>query len=482
MTGAQQKSEQVVTQEIDTADIMEDATEPPKRRAGRRLVDWLFSPWMTEVANAPYDWQQDSHRAFIEQQPLRARALLYAVATAVVALVIWASLAEIDEVTRGQGRVIPSRQIQVIQSQDGGVVTEIRVREGEVVEKGKILVHLDPTRFESTFRENRAEYQAVMVKAARLRAVANKTGFHPEAEFIAAVPLIVMQEVALFESSQGELTLEKQIAEEQLVQRRQELQEVIARKQQMARSLSLVQRELNVTRPMVSSGAVSEVEILRLEREVNQLNGEHKQAAAQQRRINSSIVEAQRKVEEVELEFINDVREELADTLTRINALREAGTGLSDRVKQTSVRSPVRGTIKQLFFNTIGGVVLPGKEIVEIVPLDDTLLLEARIRPKDIAFLIPGQKALVKFTAYDFVVYGGLEGVVEYIGADTVMDEEGNPFYNVRVRTHESTMGEEMPIIPGMTVEVDILTGKKTILAYLMKPVLRAKQYAMTER
>jgi len=459
-----------------------DELELPKPRMGRRVVDWLFSPWMTEVVNAPYDWQQDSHKAFIEQQPLRARALLYAVAIVVVVLVIWSSLAEIDEVTRGQGRVIPSQQIQVIQSQDGGVVTEILVREGEIVEKGQLLVHLDQTRFESTFRENRAEYQALMVKAARLRAVADKTDFIPDAELAEAVPRIVRQEAALFESSKAEISLEKQIAEEQLDQRKQELQEVIARKQQMARSLSLVQQELRVTSPMVASGAVSEVEILRLEREVNQLSGEHKQAAAQQRRIDSSIIEAQRKVEGVELEFINKVREELADTITRINGLREAGTGLSDRVKQTSVRSPVRGTIKQLFFNTIGGVVLPGKEIVEVVPLDDTLLLEARIRPKDIAFLIPGQKALVKFTAYDFVVYGGLEGVVEYIGADTVMDEEGNAFYNVRVRTHEPTMGDEMPIIPGMTVEVDILTGKKSILAYLMKPVLRAKQYAMTER
>ena len=459
-----------------------DALEPPKRRLGRRVVDWLFSPWMKDIENTPYDWQQDSHKAFIEQQPLRARALLYAVAIVVVLLVVWSSLAKIDEVTRGQGRVIPSRQIQVIQSQDGGVVTEILVREGETVEKGQLLVHLDQTRFEATYRENRAEYQAVMIKAARLRAVAEKTEFLPDPGIAKSVPLIVKQEAAIFLSSQAELELEKQIAEEQLTQRRQELQEIIARKHQMAKSLSLVQRELNVTRPMVSSGAVSEVEILRLEREVNQLSGEHKQAQAQERRIESSIVESQRKVEEVELEFINEVREELADTITRINALREAGAGLSDRVKQTSVRSPVRGTIKQLFFNTIGGVVLPGKEIIEVVPLDDTLLLEARIRPKDIAFLIPGQKALVKFTAYDFVVYGGLEGVVEYIGADTVMDEEGNPFYNVRVRTHEPTMGAEMPIIPGMTVEVDILTGKKSILAYLMKPVLRAKQYALTER
>jgi adhesin transport system membrane fusion protein len=477
MTDAPLKADQ----EIADQGVIEESA-PVKRNVARRLVDYLFSPWMKEAETSSYDWQLDSHRAFIEQQPLRARALLYAVAVIVVALIIWSALAKIDEVTRGQGRVIPSRQIQVIQSQDGGVVTEIRVREGETVEKGQLLVLLDQTRSEATFRENRAEYQAVMVKAARLRAVAEDTAFVPDLDFVEAVPLIVKQEVALFEFTRAELTLEKQIAEEQLTQRKQELQEVIARRDQMETSLKLVQRELGVTRPMVASGAVSEVEILRLEREVNQLSGEYKQAVAQQKRIGSSIVEAMRKVEEVELEFISEVREELADTLTRINALREAGAGLSDRVKQTSVRSPVRGTIKQLFFNTIGGVVLPGKEIVEVVPLDDTLLLEARIRPKDIAFLIPGQKALVKFTAYDFVVYGGLEGVVEYIGADTVMDEEGNPFYNVRVRTIEPSMGEEMPIIPGMTVEIDILTGKKTILAYLMKPVLRAKQYAMTER
>jgi adhesin transport system membrane fusion protein len=165
-----------------------------------------------------------------------------------------------------------------------------------------------------------------------------------------------------------------------------------------------------------------------------------------------------------------------------MNGLREAGTGLSDRVKQTELRSPVNGTVKQLYYNTVGGVVLPGKDIIEVVPLDDTLLLEVRIRPQDIAFLVPEQAALVKFTAYDFVVYGGLDGVVEHIGADTVMDEEGNPFYEVNVRTLEASLGENKPIIPGMTVEVDILTGKKTILAYLMKPVLRARQHALTER
>jgi membrane fusion protein, adhesin transport system len=467
-------------QPINLEDLM--SAPPKKKGVGRRLMDKLFSPWMTDIETTPYDWQNDAHRAFVEQQPLRARALLYGVAIVVVALVAWAALAQIDEVTRGQGKVSPSKQVQLVGSQDGGVVTEILVREGDIVEKGQLMLRLDQTRSESTFRENRAEFQALSVKAARLRAVVDKTEFVPDPELTEKVPRIVAQELAIYRSSQEELSLEVQIAEQQLLQRQEELTEITARERQMARSLELTQRELNKTRPMVASGAVSEVEILRLERQVNELSGERQQAAAQLQRIKSSITEAQRKIEEVELEFVNEVRQELTDTLTRMNALEEAGTGLSDRVKQTNVRSPVNGTVKQLYYNTIGGVVLPGKEIIEVVPLDDTLLLEVRIRPKDIAFLIPGQKALVKFTAYDFVVYGGLDGTVEHIGADTVMDEEGNPFYEVNVRTKEPNLGEDKPIIPGMTVEVDILTGKKSILAYLMKPVLRAKQYALTER
>ena len=467
-------------QPINLEDLMQ---APPKKKGmGRRILDKLFAPWMTDIETTPYDWQNDAHRAFVEQQPLRARAMLYGVAIVVVALVVWAALAKIDEVTRGQGKVIPSQQIQLVGSQDGGVVTEILVREGDIVDKGELMLRLDQTRSESTFRENRAEFQALSVKAARLRAVVDKTEFVPDPELVEKVPRIVGQELAIYQSSQAELSLEVQIAEQQLLQRQEELTEITARERQMARSLQLTQRELNKTRPMVASGAVSEVEILRLERQVNELSGERQQAAAQLQRIKSSISEAESKIAEVELEFVNEVRQELTDTLTRMNALEEAGTGLSDRVKQTNVRSPVNGTVKQLYYNTIGGVVLPGKEIIEVVPLDDTLLLEVRIRPKDIAFLIPGQKALVKFTAYDFVVYGGLDGTVEHIGADTVMDEEGNPFYEVNVRTKEPNLGEDKPIIPGMTVEVDILTGKKSILAYLMKPVLRAKQYALTER
>jgi adhesin transport system membrane fusion protein len=345
-----------------------------------------------------------------------------------------------------------------------------------------LLVRLDQTRSQSTFRENRAEFQALSVKEARLRALVEKTEFLPDPDFVTAVPAIVVEEVALFESKKSELALAQQIAQEQLVQRSEELVEITAAERQAARSLELSQQELRMTRPMVASGAVSEVEILRLEQQVNELSGARKQAAAKIKQIESAIVEARRKLGSVDVEFNNKVREELAQTISKVNSLRETGEGLSDRVRQTDVRSPVKGTVKQLYYNTIGGVVLPGKEIIEIVPTDDTLLLEARVRPQDIAFLVPGQKAMVKFTAYDFVVHGGLDGVLEQIGADTILDEEGNPFYEVTVRTTESSLASDKPIIPGMVAEVDILTGKKSVLAYLMKPVLRAKQYALTER
>jgi membrane fusion protein, adhesin transport system len=452
------------------------------RSRKRYLADFIFAPWLRDSADAPRNWEQDAHRAYVEQQPLRARTLLYIVALIVIALVVWAAFAEIDEVTRGEGKVIPSRQIQVMQSQDGGIVTEIHTRAGDVVEAGQLLVRLDQTRSESNLRENQAEFQALSVRAARLGANLARADFIVEPAWLDQVPGIVEQELALYESSMAQLNLQRQIAEEQLEQRQQELAEVSARSRQLSRSLDLSQQELNVTRPMVSSGAVSQVEILRLEREVNQLSGEFEQSGAQIKRISSAIQEAQRRLSEVEVEYENTVREELTNTIARMNGLREAGLGLSDRVRQTEVRSPVKGTVKRLYHNTIGGVVLPGKEVVEVVPLDDTLLVEVRIRPKDIAFLIPGQEALVKLTAYDFVVYGGLEGAVEFIGADTIMDDEGIPFYEVHVRTREPGFGEDMPIMPGMTVQVDILTGKKTILAYLMKPVLRAKQYALTER
>jgi adhesin transport system membrane fusion protein len=199
-------------------------------------------------------------------------------------------------------------------------------------------------------------------------------------------------------------------------------------------------------------------------------------------RSQASIGEAQRKMKETELSFRNEARKELAENLGRLNALNESAVALNDKVDKSQIKSPVRGRVQRVLVNTVGGVVQAGKDLVEIVPLDDKLVLEAKVNPRDIAFIHPGQSANVKFTAYDSSIYGGLEATVENISPDTVVDEKGNAFYLVRVQTKKPQLGESMPIIPGMTAEVDVLTGKKSVLSYLLKPVLKVKQNALRER
>ena len=437
---------------------------------------------MTDRRPDSIGWELSAEQAILEQEPLRAKRLLYGIASVVILLVAWAYVAEVDTVTRGQGKVIPSRQVQILGSQDGGVITDIMVREGDLVAKGQLLIKLDPTRSNSSLGENRAQLIGLQVKAARLSALAGGVLFQPTAEMISVAPDVVKEEQQLYQSNLAELSVQQRIADQQLTQRREELNELTARESQLATEYRLADQELSGTRPMLASGAVSEVEILRLEREVNKAKGELQQTRAQIDRVQASIVEAQEKLLGIDLEFANNAREQLTDTVTQINALSEVAAGLSDRVRQTNLVSPVAGTIKQLLFNTLGGIVLPGRDVIELIPADDTLLVEVRIRPQDIGFLAPGQEANVKVTAYDFVVYGGLEGRVEQIGADTVLDEEGNAFYEVTVRTRSADLGADKPIIPGMTVEVDVLTGKKTVLAYLLKPVLRARQRALSER
>ncbi|WP_271271381.1 HlyD family type I secretion periplasmic adaptor subunit [Aliamphritea hakodatensis] len=458
-------------------------TEPKANPSpGRRLMDRAFEHWIPVDEPDNLNWLEDADRAMLEQDPVKTRKLLYVIILVVISLITWSAYAQIDEVTRGEARVIPSRQVQIIQSQDGGVVTELAVAEGDIVEPGQLLVKLDATRSVASFRENRAELIALQVKAERLRSVAEEEPFYPTSDMADSVPEVVEQEMALFSSSMEALEASRSIARQQLDQRHQELVEARAQKSQLDRSYNFAAHELEVSAPLLSSGAVSEIEVLRLRREVSRLTGERAQVSAKIQRILATIAEAENRISEVSLEFKNDIREELSRTTSRINTLTESSRGLLDRVEQTAVVSPVKGTVKQLFFNTIGGVILPGRDIAEIVPADDALLLEAKINPRDIAFLRPGQEALVKFTAYDFIVYGGLKATVEHISADTVVDENGVPFYIVRVRTLESEMGEGKPIIPGMVAEVDILTGKKSILHYMLKPVFRARQYALTER
>jgi adhesin transport system membrane fusion protein len=447
-----------------------------------RWIDRLLTILLPIRGGRNLNWEMDADYAGIDQEPLRARSLLYFAGFILFVLVCWAALTEIEEVTRGEGRVIPSHQVQVIQAVDGGVVSEIAVEEGHVVDVGQLLLRIDPTRFVSSLRENRSQYMALLVKSERLKALSENRPFMSPAELQEKDQGLLEREQRLYESSRNELDAQLGVSRQQLQQRHEELREAEANLDQLVHRLELLVKEFDVTKSLLDSGAVSEVELLRLEREVIQTSGEREQVSAQVDRVQSSITEARRRIHEVELAFYNQVRRELSEVQAKLSSLNEEKTTLADRVMHADVKSPVRGTVNRLYVNTLGAVVQPGKEVVEIVPLDDILVLEAKINPKDIAFLRPGLKAQVKFTAYDYAIYGSLEAVVDQIGADTVVDEQGNAYYMVRVHTIKPELGENLPIIPGMVAQVDIITGQKTLLTYLLKPILRAKAMAFRER
>ncbi len=408
--------------------------------------------------------------------------LLYAIAFVLLAFLVWAYFSEVQEVSRGEGRVIPSKQVQVIQSLDGGIVSEILVTEGQSVEVGTPLIRIDETRAISSLRENQSQFYALLAKQARLKALADDTPFSPPPEVKKEAPEIYDQENAFYLNSREELRSAVGIANDQMVQREKELLELQYKKESAERVYESTSKELTANKPLLASGAVSEIDILRLEREASRARGDIDQTKAQISRTQSAIAESRRKINEVTQSFKSKVRYELNETTAKLNSLSEVSVSLQDRVNQTTLKSPVNGKVSRLFFNTIGGVIQPGKEVLEVVPTDDALILETKIQIKDIAFIRVGQTAVVKLTAYDYSIYGALDAVVENVAADSTVDEDGNAYYIVRVRTLKSSLGKGLPIIPGMVAQVDIMTGKKTVLSYLLKPVLKAKSYAFSER
>ena len=432
------------------------------------------------------EFMNDVTAAMLTQSPKGGRLILWMIFTFIMLAILWASWAELDEVTKGAGKVIPSSQIQIIQNLEGGILSAMMVNEGDAVEKDQILLQIDDTRFSSSLRETQLQYWALEAKAARLQAEVESRDFIAPEDVTKNHPELVDQEQALFKSRQKELATNRAILSEQTAQIRQEIAELKARQSQLRRSLGLLKKELSLSQPLVDAGAISEVEVLRLEREVNELQGELESTTLAIPRADSRLEEAEKKVAEIEIRFRNEAHAELNAVRAELSQLGETSVALEDRVKRTAVRSPVKGTVKQVMVNTVGGVIQPGMELMEIVPLEDSLLIEAKVSPKDIAFLHPDQKAIVKLTAYDFAIYGALEGKVEHISADTIKEErEDESYYLVRVRTGQSHLGSEdkpLPIIPGMQAEVDVLTGKKTVLEYLLKPVLRAKGRALRER
>lgn len=452
-------------------------------KLGRRSERWLerlMGRWLRVPDKR--GWEIGSEWARVQQEPIRPRAMLWTIFLTVLVLLIWAGLAPIDEVARGDGKVIPSSQLQVVQSLDGGVVEELAIQEGELVKRGQLLVSIESTRFDSEYAEQKAREMSLQAEVFRLRALIDGTDLSFPPDFQQRAPELVVVQRSLFENSRNELKEQEAIYRQQLEQRQADLEEARSARRQYQEVLNLASRELALKRPLLASGAVSEVDLIKLEREISNARGEVAQAEAAINRSRAAISEAESKVRETRLVMTNRWRRELSEAISELSATREMLAGLQDRVKKTKIVAPVDGTVQRLFVKTVGGVVSPGQDVVEIVPLNDELLVEARVSPKDIAFIRKGQEAIVKFTAYDFAVFGGLKATVEHISADTITDENDNTFYLTRLRTESQGFSEQLAIIPGMTAQVDILTGEKTVLEYLLKPVVRATSQALSER
>ena len=446
----------------------------------------------------------DVYGAMMTDAPTGHRLIIWSLAAMMICFFIWTYFSELDQVTTGMGKVIPSTQVQMIQSLDGGILQEIYVQEGLLVEKGQPLVRIDDTRFRSDFAQQEQEVYGLQTNVIRMRAeldsilisdmsadwrqqvkITKQTLIFPE-ELIAQEPALVKRQREEYSGRLDNLSNQLEILVRQIQQRQQETEELASKIATLTTSFQLVSRELELTKPLAQKGIVPEVELLKLERIVNDIQGELQSLRLLRPKVKASMDEAILKRREAVFIYAADLRAQLNEMQTKLSRMNQAQIGAFDKVSKAVITSPVAGTIKSIHINTLGGVIQPGVEIIEIVPSEDRLLIETKILPKDIAFLHPGLPAVVKVTAYDFTRYGGLKGTVEHISADTSQDEEGNSFYTIKVRTEESSLikddGTQMPIIPGMLTSVDVITGKRSILEYILNPILRAKDTALRER
>lgn len=411
--------------------------------------------------------------------------LLAAVALFFVLALVWATFFQIEEVARGDGRVITRSQVQVITNLEGGIISEILVREGDVVQKDQPLMRIDATRHIAAYREGEQGALGLKAKIARLAAEANRTVFSMPADVQKANPIVAQNEIVLYRARQAELATKTQVLRQQLAQRESELRELQSRTERLAEQLALVDRELGITAPLVKRGVVSEVELLRLEREQTRMHSDLEQARLSTPRAKAAIDEVRSKLADADATFRSQAGSELAHAQAEFSKVSEQMPALEDRATRTLVRAPMHGIIKTIPNKTIGGVVQPGSPMLEMVPVEDSLLIETRLRPADIAFVHAGQRAVVKVSAYDYSIFGALEGKIEHVSADSIVPQQGEPYYVAHVRTASNAINyydKNLSISPGMLATVDVITGKRSVIYYLTKPINRARERALTER
>jgi adhesin transport system membrane fusion protein len=446
--------------------------------------------WMTTpTEREDLSFIRDAEAAVNDAPSRKSSIFLFTCVALFMSFIGWAYFAEIDEVTRGQGQVIPSSKKQVVQSLEGGIVEELKVREGDTVKKGQVLLRIDDTGFSSDLGELNAKHRSLSIQVKRLRSEsvnpdASKVDFGEELRKLA--PQAVENEKTLFDIRKSALKNQLSVLKERLFQRQQELAELKENEKRYQNGLAIALREFKMKEPLAKRGIVSKTDVLRLEREMSDLRGQLASTRQGIPRVEASIREAERLSDEQKISFRQGAQTELNAKLSELSIVEQSLKAANDRVDRTDIRSPVTGIVNKLHTNTIGGVVRAGEPLVEITPIEDILRVEVQIPPKDIAFVSVNQKALVKLTAYDFTIYGGLDGKVEIISSDSIKDEATKEsYYLVTVRTKETALrkgNESLPIIPGMVAQVDIITGKKSVLDYILKPLIKAKQEALRER
>jgi adhesin transport system membrane fusion protein len=416
------------------------------------------------MRHSDFAFANDVRAAAELRTPRTSRMLLAATLAMLVVGLIWAHFAVLEEVTRGNGRVVPSRLTQFIQSLEGGIVSEILVQEGQIVQHDEPLMRISDVKFASEFGEVRERRAATAVRVARLEAEAQGRSTISFPDGLAeASPDAVAAEISVFEARARRLT--------------QDLDVLRQAEKRLASTLELLGREIEITRKLFSQKVVPEIEMLRLERQATDMRGQ--------------LAETRAKIQHATAAFRSQSEEDLVKSRGDLAVLDETIKSAQDRVRRTELRAPVYGIVNRIYTTTVGSVVQPAANVMEIVPLDDTLLVEGRIRPQDIGFIRPKQDAVVKLTAYDPSVYGSLKAKVERISADAILDdkertaEKGETFYRVMVRTDKNYLGtaeKPLPIIPGMVATVEILTGEKSVLDYLLKPARMLRESAMRER
>jgi len=423
----------------------------------------------------------DHRAALLLETSTGARSLLYAMLVFFVVFLIWANYSEIDEVKKGEGKAIPANEIQKIQNLEGGILKKVYVKSGDVVTEGQLLMELDDLRFSSESAKNISEYYGMKARIDRLNAEAK--GVEPV--FSDALhelyPDLIIREHQLYNTRIKNLHDQTDGLHSRHRQKESELRSLTHKLHGAEKAYLLAKQEFDLLRSLEKEGASSHVEVLKSEQNLSQVESEYRAEKSSVPKVKDEIKEIEQDIERVKSDFVSKALDERNSLSSKVNQLEAEQKSLKDKVKRTKIHSSLAGIVKKININTIGGVVQPGMTMMEIVPSGEQLLVETKIKPKDIGFIRPGLKATVKFTAYDFSSYGGMEGVVQQISADSITDKKGQTFYLVKIKTDKTHLGSDakpLPIIPGMRAQVSIVVTKKTVLSYLFKPILKATLFA----